>query len=161
MYGTIRIQGPGRRLSTGAWLACDEFIRRDFAFCEHARIPVPYAKPAPDGDDTGFFLTPPARSPTDVDAVWYIVGVRVPVPCVDVTVWYNGQRQVTIAPGALDVTYAITPIAVVPGTTVRISQNFGLHGVPRPQTHVLTLAGYFLRDELYALPVTEAVRPPC
>lgn len=152
------MQGPGRRLSTGAWLSCDEFIRRDFAFCEHARIPVPYAKLAPDGGDMGFFLTPPARSPTGGGAVWYIVGVRVPVPCVDVTVWYNGQRQVTIAPDAVDVTYSITPIAVAPGLTVRTVQDFGLHGAPRPRTHVLTLAGYFLRDELYAPPAHELDR---
>lgn len=146
----------GYRLTDGTFILDAEFIRRDFAFQEHVGIPVPYAKPA--RVDGAFYLTEPATPPKRTSRVWYIIGVRVPVPCLDVTIWYNGRREITLAPEACDVLYPIGPIAVMPGLPVQIVQDFGLHGVPRPQTHVLTLAGYFLRDELYAPPAHELGR---
>lgn len=154
-------------LADGTRLSVDEFIHRDFAFQQHMGIPVPHAKlagarmywDAADPDDPGFYLTEPRRrDPKRTDKVWYIVGIHVPVPCLTVTLWYCGQRQVTLAPTAPDVLYPIAPIAVAPGLTVRIEQDFGLHGTPRTCTHVLTLAGYFLRDELYVPPPHELDR---
>jgi hypothetical protein len=158
--GTVGI-APGTygyRLNNGVFLPDTEFVHRDFAFQEHMSIPVPHAKSIDTPDGAGFYLTEPVVPPTRKPAVWYIVGIRVPVPCLTVTLWYNGQRQVTLAPTACDVLYPTGPIAVAPGLTVRIEQDFGLHGAPRACTHVLTLAGYFLRDELYAPPPHELDR---
>lgn len=109
---------------------------------------MPYVKSV----GTGFYLTEPAVSPTRRPAVWYILGIRVPVPCLTVTLWYDGQRQVVFAPTTPDVLHPIGPIAVAPGPSVQIDQAFGPYRTPRTGTHVLTLAGYFLRDELYAPP---------
>lgn len=153
----------GYRLADDTFLSAAEFIHRDFVFQQHVGIPVPHTKPV---DAHSFYLTEPVRPAKRTSKVWYIVGVRVPVPCLDITLWYNGQREVTLAPAAPDVLYPVGPIAVAPGLPVRIDQEFGLYGAPRPCTHVLTLAGYFLRDELYAPPahegvMVEAVRPPC
>lgn len=167
--GTIGVAPAtyGYRLSDGVFLPDTEFVHRDFAFQQHMGIPVPHTKlagtrmywNAADPDDPGFYLTEPRRrDPKRTDKVWYIVGIRVPVPCLTVTLWYNGQRRVTLAPSAHDVTYPTGPIAVAPGLTVRIEQDFGLHGTPRACTHVLTLAGYFLRDELYVPPPHELDR---
>ena len=153
----------GYRLADGTFIPDAEFIRRDFAFQQHMGIPVPHtklagARPSWDAPVPGFYLTEPARPAKHTCKVWYIVGVRVPVPCLDVTLWYNGRREVTLAPTASDVLYPVGPIAVAPGLPVRIDQEFGLYGTPRPCTHVLTLAGYFLRDELYAPPAHELDR---
>ncbi len=128
----------------------NRYVRRDFAFREGHELPVPLAEFDRAG---GFFLRAPAgvKSP---GALWVIMGIRVPVPCVTTTLWYNGRRIVTLAPAGTATYWLPIEVQVSEGLTIRIEQDFGNHAPYTPGTHTLTLAGYFVRDDLLAPPPT-------
>lgn len=156
--GTVQVApgSSGYRLTNGVFVRADQYIVRDFVFQWGRGVPVPGAQTRHTRTDWDLidvdFYTMAGR----LRVAWYITGLRAPVPCLDVTLWYDGKREVTIAPDSTATTYPIGPIAVAPGSPVAIRQTPGLHGRPMMDTHILTLAGFFLRDELIDLPETYA-----
>lgn len=152
--GTIQVApgSSGYRLTNGVFVRADQYIVRDFAFQWGRSVPVPCTEVRRVSDwgliDTEFHVTVGLQR-----VAWYITGVRAPVPCLDVTLWYDGKREVTIAPDSTATTYPIGPIVVVSGVPVAIRQTPGLHGRPMMDTHILTLTGFFLREELIDLEV--------
>lgn len=152
--GVIQVPGcSGYRLTNGVFVRADQYIVRDFAFQLGRDVPVPgahvrrmYTKR--NLIDTEFHVQTGRQR-----VAWYITGLRAPVPCLDVTLWYDGKREVTIAPDSTATTYPIGPIAVMSDVPVAILQTVGLHGRPMVDTHILTLTGFFLREELIDLEV--------
>lgn len=123
------------------------YVRRDFAFCEGRPVPIPLLEPDRAG---GFFLRAPAGKALP-DPLWVIAGIRAAVPCVTVTLWYNARWVCTIAPDTA--TYWLpTRVHAAAGLPIRVEQDFGHHGPYIPGTHVLTLVGYFVRDDLLVPP---------
>jgi hypothetical protein len=155
--GTIQVApgSSGYRLTNGVFVRADQYIVRDFAFQWGRGVPVPCTEVRRVSDwgliDTEFHVTVGRQR-----VAWYIIGVRAPVPCLDVTLWYDGKREVTIAPDSTATTYPIGPIAVMSDVPVAIRQTPGLHGRPMMDTHILTLTGLFLREELIDLLETYA-----
>ncbi len=144
---------PGYRLTNGVFVRADQYIIRDFAFQWGRGVPVPGAQIRHTRTDW-YLINTVFKVLTGSERVaWYITGVRAPVPCLDVTLWYDGKREVTIAPDSTATTYPIGPIAVAPGVPLEICQDPGLHGRPLLDTHILTLIGLFLRDESIDLEV--------
>ena len=148
--GTIQVApgSSGYRLTNGVFVRADQYIIRDFAFQWGRGVPVPGAQIH--HAHTNWYLIDTVFEVLTGSGhvVWYITGVRAPVPCLDVTLWYDGKREVTIAPDSTATTYPIGPIAVASGVPLEIRQDPGLHGRPLLDTHTLTLTGFFLRDEL-------------
>lgn len=124
----------------------ERYVRRDFAFREGHPLPVPLAEYVCAG---AFFLRTPAGT-TPPSPLWVITGIWTPVPCVTVTLWYNTRRVFTIAPADAS-TYRLM-LDIHDGLPVRIEQDFGHHGPYSLGTHVLTLVGYFVRDDLLEPP---------
>lgn len=124
----------------------ERYVRRDFAFREGHPLPVPLAE----YDRAGaFFLRAPAGTKPP-SPLWVITGIGTPVPCVTVTLWYNTRRVFTIAP--VDTSMYRLTRDIHDGLPVRIEQDFGHHGPYSLGTHVLTLVGYFVRDDLLVPP---------
>ncbi len=124
----------------------ERYVRRDFAFREGHPLPVPLAE----YDRAGaFFLRAPVGTKPP-SPLWVITGIRAPVPCVTVTLWYNTRRVFTIVPADTS-TYRLT-LGIHDGLSIRIGQDFGRHGPYSLGTHVLTLVGYFVRDDLLEPP---------